>query len=249
VSAPRPLTIVPVYPTLLSIYADRGNVRVLEQRARWRGIDVEVSPLELGADLDPATADVILLGGGQDRDQVLVADELRRQTPRLQAALADGACLLAVCGGYQLLGHLYRGHQGDEIRGTGLVDLETLAGDSRLIGNVLCECTVDGERRHMVGFENHAGRTHLGPGVAPLGRVVAGAGNNGVDGTEGCQAGRILGTYVHGPLLPKNPWIADRLLAQGLERLGLDPALAPLDDGAEEAAATRAAAIARAERR
>jgi len=245
----RPLRIVPIYPALLSIYADRGNVRVLEQRARWRGIDVAVAPLQLGDDLDAATADVILLGGGQDRDQVLVADELRRQAPRIAEALADGACLLAVCGGYQLLGHRYAGHQGDEIRGTGLVDLETVAGDTRLIGNVLVECQVDGARELMVGFENHAGRTQLGPAVQPLGRVIAGCGNNGSDGTEGCLAERIVGTYVHGPLLPKNPWVADRLLRQGLERLGVTEPLAPLDDAAEGLAAQRAASGARAERR
>jgi CobQ-like glutamine amidotransferase family enzyme len=242
------LTIVPIYPELLSIYADRGNVRVLEQRAAWRGLDVSVEPLRLGDDLDPGAADVILLGGGQDRDQVLVADELRRQAPALRAALADGAALLAVCGGYQLIGHRYAGHQGDEIPGIGLVDLETTAGTRRLVGNVLVDCEVDGRHRTLVGFENHAGRTHLGAGVEPLGRVVAGAGNNGADGLEGCRVGRIVGTYVHGPLLPKNPWLADELLGWALDRRG-GPPLEPLDDALELRAAERAGAIARAERR
>jgi len=239
------ITIVPVYPALLSIYADRGNVRVLQQRCAWRGIEHRVEPLALGDDLDPRRADVILLGGGQDRDQVLVADELIRQAPRLREALAEGACLLAVCGGYQLLGHRHHGHQGDDIPGTGLVDLETVAGSSRLIGNVLVEC---GDGRTMVGFENHAGRTWLGDGVAPLGRVIAGAGNNGEDRTEGCRAERILGTYVHGPLLPKNPWIADELLQHALDRRG-GGRLEPLDDGLEAQTAEGAAAIARSERR
>jgi CobQ-like glutamine amidotransferase family enzyme len=239
------ITIVPVYPALLSIYADRGNVRVLQQRCAWRGIEHRVEPLALGDDLDPRRADVILLGGGQDRDQVLVADELIRQAPRLREALAEGACLLAVCGGYQLLGHRYHGHQGDDIPGTGLVDLETVAGSSRLIGNVLVDC---GDGRTMVGFENHAGRTWLGDGVAPLGRVIAGAGNNGEDRTEGCRAERILGTYVHGPLLPKNPWIADELLQHALDRRG-GGRLEPLDDGLEAQTAEGAAAIARSERR
>jgi lipid II isoglutaminyl synthase (glutamine-hydrolysing) len=239
------ITIVPVYPTLLSIYADRGNVRVLQQRCAWRGIEHRVEPLVLGADLDPGRADIILLGGGQDRDQVLVADELIRQAPRLRAAIADGASLLAVCGGYQLLGHRYRGHQGDDIPGTGLVDLETVAGSSRLIGNVLVDC---GDGRTMVGFENHAGRTWLGTGVAPLGRVIAGAGNNGEDRTEGCRAERIVGTYVHGPLLPKNPWIADELIRAALDRRG-GGRLEPLDDELEARTAEGAAAIARSERR
>jgi CobQ-like glutamine amidotransferase family enzyme len=243
------ITIVPIYPELLSIYADRGNVRVLEQRARWRGLDVQVAPIGLGDPLDPSAADVILLGGGQDRDQLLVADALRGLTPAIRAALADGAALLAVCGGYQLLGHRYRGHQGDEMAGTGLVDLETVAGPTRLIGNILVTCTVNGLHRELVGFENHAGRTHLGPGLEPLGHVVAGAGNNGEDGTEGCIQGRIVGTYVHGPLLPKNPWLADQLIAWALDRRGQPGDLEPLDDVLERRAAAGAAAIARAERR
>ncbi len=243
------ISIVPLYPELLSIYADRGNVRVLEQRARWRGLEPQVRPVRFGDALDPDSADVILIGGGQDRDQVLVADELRRQVPAIREALAQGAALLAVCGGYQLLGHRYLGHQGDEIPGTGLVDLETLAGDTRIIGNVLVDCRFDGVQRSMVGFENHAGRTRLGPDVEPLGRVVAGGGNNGEDGTEGCRAGRIVGTYVHGPLLPKNGWLADALLSWALDRRGQPSQLAPLDDELEALAAQRAAGIARAERR
>ncbi len=243
-------TIVWVYPELLSIYAVRGNVLVLERRATWRGIDVRVLPLRLGDELDPRTADMILLGGGQDRDQVLVAEELRRQAPRFREALDDGAALLAVCGGYQLLGHRYRGHEGDEIPGMGLVDLETTAGSDRIIGNVLLEASgEDGTPRTVVGFENHAGRTTLGSGVRPLGRVVAGGGNNGQDGSEGCRQGRLIGTYVHGPLLPKNPWIADEVLRWGLARRGDDRPLEPLDDRAEQLAALRAGNLARAERR
>lgn len=242
------LRIVPLYPELLSIYADRGNVRVLERRAVWRGIDVEVVPLALGDDLDPGRADIILLGGGQDRDEALVADALRAQTPALRSALADGAALLAVCGGYQLLGHRYVDHQGHEILGTGLVDLETRAGPDRLIGNILVDVDWDGHQ-DLVGFENHAGRTVLGQGLEPLGRVVAGAGNDGVSGYEGCRSGRIVGTYVHGPLLPKNPWLADRLLAWGCERRGLPTDLVSLDDVLEHEAAQAACAIARRERR
>lgn len=238
------ITIAPIYPELLSIYADRGNVIVLERRTRWRGLECVVAPVRLGDGVDP-DADILLLGGGQDRDQMLVADELHRQLPAIREALARGAGLLAVCGGYQLLGHRYRGHQGDEMRGLGLVDLETVAGSTRIIGNVLIECDVDGRRELVAGFENHAGRTRLGPGVRPLGRVIAGGGNNGVDGTEGCIVGRVIGTYIHGPLLPKNPWIADRLLGFAAERRG--HVLAPLDDTLERRAAETAAGIARAE--
>jgi CobQ-like glutamine amidotransferase family enzyme len=243
------LRIVPVYPELLSIYADRGNVRVLEQRARWRGIEVAVSPLPLGADLDPAAADVILIGGGQDRDQALVAEALRAQVPALRSAIGDGVPVLAVCGGYQLLGHGYADQSGRMTPGTGLVDLETIAGPDRLIGNVLVEVDVDGRRERLVGFENHAGRTALGAGVEPLGRVLAGAGNDGVSGAEGCRVGRVIGTYIHGPLLPKNPWLADLVLGWACEHRGLPGDLAPLDDRLELVAAAAAAGIALAERR
>lgn len=243
------LRITPIYPELLSIYADRGNVRVLEQRARWRGIDVDVLPLDLGADLDPAATDVILLGGGQDRDQALVADALQRQVPALRSAIDDGVPVLAVCGGYQLLGHGYRDQSGRMTPGTALVDLETIAGPDRLIGNVLVEVEIGERRMQMVGFENHAGRTTLGGGVEPLGRVLAGAGNDGASGYEGCRVGRILGTYVHGPLLPKNPWLADLLLAWACEHRGISTALEPLDDRLELAAAEAAAHLAAAARR
>ncbi len=239
------LRIVPLYPELLSIYADRGNVNVLQQRARWRGIDVAVAPVALGGHVDPRAADVILIGGGQDRDQALVADALIAQVPALRSAIADGVPVLAVCGGYQLLGHRYRDQSGHETPGTGLVDLETVAGPTRLIGNVLVEVELDGVVHPLVGFENHAGRTVLGPSVAPLGRVVAGGGNDGSGAFEGCRVDRIIGTYVHGPLLPKNPWLADRLLAWACEHRGLPTDLAPLDDVLERRAADRAADLAR----
>ena len=241
------LRIVPLYPELLSIYADRGNVRVLEQRLRWRGRDVEVRPLRLGEQLDPAAADLILIGGGQDRDQALVADALIAQVPALRSAIGDGVPLLAVCGGYQLLGHSYVDQSGVETPGTGLVDLTTRAGSRRLIGNVQVRVRLEGEEHDMVGFENHAGRTILGDGVAPLGRCIVGGGNDGQGVDEGCRVGRVIGTYVHGPLLPRNPWLADALLAWALERRGEDAALEPLDDRIELAAAEAAISAARAE--
>lgn len=242
--------IVPIYPELLSIYADRGNVRVLEQRLRWRGREAEVRPLRLGESLDPSQADVILIGGGQDRDQALVAEALIAQTPAIRSAIADGVPVLAVCGGFQLLGHRYVDQSGADTPGTGLVDLETRAGSSRLVGNVIAKVTLDdGVERDMVGFENHAGRTILGDDVKPLGRCVVGAGNDGQGLQEGCRVGRVLGTYVHGPLLPKNPWLADQLLRWACERRGLDSALEPLDDRIEAAAIDAAISAARTEQR
>jgi len=243
------LRIVPIYPELLSIYADRGNVRVLAQRARWRDIDVEVVPLALGEDLDPARADAILIGGGQDRDQALVADALIAQAPALRSAIADGVPVLAVCGGFQLLGHRYVDQSGTETPGTGLVDLETIAGRHRLIGNVVVDVPLGGATHQMVGFENHAGRTTLGADVKALGRVRVGRGNNGDGFAEGCRVDRVLGTYVHGPLLPKNPWLADQVLAWACEHRGLSTALDPLDDRLETAAVTTAIEVARAQQR
>jgi hypothetical protein len=243
------LRIVPLYPELLSIYADRGNVRVLAQRARWRGIDVEVAPLGLGENLDPSAADVILIGGGQDRDQALVAEALITQTPALQSAIADGVPVLAVCGGFQLLGHRYVDQGGNVIPGTGLVDLETTAGSRRIIGNVVVEVELGGSKQQMVGFENHAGRTTLGNAVTPLGRVKFGGGNIGDGYEEGCRVGRVLGTYVHGPLLPKNVWLADQLLSWACDHRGLASSLEPLDDRLEESAATRAIELAKAQPR
>jgi CobQ-like glutamine amidotransferase family enzyme len=159
-----------------------------------------------------------------------VAPDLARRAGDLRAAVDAGAAVLAVCGGFQMLGHVYRGHHGDDMPGTGLVDLETTAGPTRMIGNIAIECELDGARNVVVGFENHAGRTRLGPGVRPLGRVLHGYGNNGEDGTEGVLAGRILGTYIHGPLLPKNPALADWVIRRALEAQLGAVELAPLDD-------------------
>ena len=226
------ITLGHLYPEHLNIYADRGNIAVLRRRCGWRGIECEV--IECGPGDPTPAADLYYLGGGQDRDQRLIADDLVARAGDLRTAVDDGAGVLAVCGGYQLLGHRYRGHQGDEMPGIGLVDLTTEAGTRRMIGNVVLRCELDsGDERTLVGFENHAGRTWLGPGVAPLGSVVAGNGNNGEDGGEGVHDGTVIGTYVHGPLLPKNPWLADWLIAAALRRQGQPDELAPLDDGLE----------------
>jgi CobQ-like glutamine amidotransferase family enzyme len=237
------LRVCHLYPEHLNIYADRGNIAVLRSRCEWRGIDFAAVGCGPGDPLPEA--DLYYVGGGQDRDQLLVEDDLVGRTDGLRAAIDDGAWMLAVCGGYQMLGHYYRGHQGDEIRGTGLVDLVTEAGPTRMIGNISIDCELrPGEPMTVVGFENHAGRTRLGEGVRPLGRVLHGHGNNGRDGGEGVHTGRIVGTYIHGPLLPKNPALADHLIGAALERRHGTVALEPLDDRLEGMAHDVAIAIA-----
>jgi lipid II isoglutaminyl synthase (glutamine-hydrolysing) len=226
-----------LYPDYLNIYADRGNIAVFTRRAAWRGHELEVAPLGMGDAVEPGAHDLYYVGGGQDREQLLVAEDLVRKADSLQDAVASGAAVLAVCGGYQLLGRGYRGFHGEDMPGIGLLPLETVAGERRMIGDVLIECELEpGEKRTLAGFENHAGRTHLDPGAEPLGRVLAGFGNDGESGFEGCRSGRVIGTYLHGPLLPRNAWLADWLLAQALaHRLGTDeaPQLEPLPDELE----------------
>ena len=237
------LRVCHLYPEHLNIYADRGNIAVLRARCEWRGIGFAVDGCGPGDPLPEA--DLYYVGGGQDRDQLLVEDDLVGRADGLRAAIDDGAWMVAVCGGYQMLGHYYRGHQGDEIRGTGLVDLVTEAGPTRMIGNISIDCELrPGEPMTVVGFENHAGRTRLGEGVRPLGRVLHGHGNNGRDGGEGVHTGRIIGTYIHGPLLPKNPALADHLIGAALERRHGTVALEPLDDRLEGMAHDVAVAIA-----
>jgi hypothetical protein len=235
-----------LYPDYLNIYADRGNIAVLAGRARWRGIGLDVMPIGLG-DPIPVDIDLFYVGGGQDREQALVAGDLAARGPALAEALAGGAALLAVCGGYQLLGRFYRDRSGAELPGAGVLPLHTIAGERRMIGDVLLHCDLPhAGRRTIAGFENHAGRTFLDAGAEPLGRVVAGFGNNGEDGHEGCRAGRAIGTYLHGPLLPRNPWLADWLLAQALARqAGAAPDLGPLPDDLERTAHEVAAGRAR----
>ncbi|MBA2358123.1 MAG: glutamine amidotransferase [Actinobacteria bacterium] len=234
-----------LYPDYLNIYADRGNIAVLASRAAWRGHELEVRAIGSGDSI--GDHDLYYVGGGQDREQALIAVELAAQGPALLEAAAGGAAMLAVCGGYQLLGRGYRDRLGAELPGVGLFDLHTVAGERRMIGDVLLECELTpGERRTLAGFENHAGRTMLGPAAEPLGRVVAGFGNDGASGYEGCRAGRAIGTYLHGPLLPRNPWLADWLLEQALSHsLGEPQRLGPLPDELEQQAHAIAGARAR----
>jgi CobQ-like glutamine amidotransferase family enzyme len=218
-----------LYPEYLNIYADRGNIAVLAGRAAARGHEIEVVGIGLG-DPIPDGVDLFYVGGGQDREQELVAPDLAGRADALAEAAGRGAVFLAVCGGYQLLGRFYRDLSGAELPGVGLLPLHTVAGERRMIGDVLLDCEWAG--RTLAGFENHAGRTVLDEGADPLGRVVAGFGNDGASGFEGCRSGRIYGTYLHGPLLPRNPWFADHLLAEALG----DVELAPLGDELERAA-------------
>src|SRR4051794_3861817 len=230
----------------MNIYADRGNLQFLQRRCAWRGLRFELAGAGLEEPLDPGAHDLFYIGGGQDRDQALCAEDMA-QTKReaLHAAAAAGKVVFAVCGGYQLLGRAYA-LGGDTLPGVDLVDLETVREDGpRLIGNVAIEVELGDGPRVLAGFENHGGRTRLGPGAAPLGRVLHGHGNDGRSGLEGVRGGThgtVLGTYLHGPLLPKNAWFADWLAATALGR----EALAPLDDALEDAAhaaARRAAGL------
>ncbi len=238
-----------LYPSVMSQYGDRGNVLTLCERSRRRGIEAEVVPLELGDPVDPDRVDVLLMGGGADTQQRLVAEDLvGTKGEGLRQAVEEGVALLAVCAGYQLLGHFYLAADGTRLPGVGIFDAHTVhraaeigarmesitaAGQVRAVGNVV----VRREGMELVGFENHGGRTYLHPGAQPLGEVVVGRGNNGEDGTEGCVVAGAIGTYLHGPVLPKNPALADRLLASALgHRCGEVPPLHPLADAAEKAA-------------
>ncbi|MFN8635045.1 MAG: glutamine amidotransferase [Chloroflexota bacterium] len=236
--APLTLTLVHLYPDLMNVYGDRGNIITLRQRCAWRGIELNVQPASLGDRLNPDTIDILFFGGGQDREQAVISpDFVAEKGEAVRQAVEDGAVVLAVCGGYQLLGHTYTTVDGQELPGAGVFDVRSVPGTRRHIGNLVAEVSLDGTPRTLVGFENHSGQTYLGPGCKPLGRVLQGGGNNGEDGTEGAVYRHAYGCYLHGSLLPKNPWLADRLILQALHRR-YDPSisLSPLDDTLEERA-------------
>lgn len=241
------LRMLALYPEQMNIYADRGNIVFLQRRCEWRGIDFDLAAAGPGQGFDPDAHDLIYIGGGQDRDQKLVAEDmLETKRDAIAAAVESDAVVLAVCGGYQLLGHSYQ-LASERIAGLGLVDLETVREPgARLIGNVAIEAEIGtGSPELIAGFENHGGRTHLGPTATPLGRVIKGHGNNGRDGYEGVRHRNLFGTYLHGPLLPKNAVLADRLIQLALaRRQGTEPTLAGLDDAFEQAAHRSARAAA-----
>ena len=231
--AERRLTIAHLYPELLNLYGDSGNILVLRKRLAWRGMPCEVREVHLGERPTLTDVDLVFIGGGSDREQRIVCDELQAVCSELASFVADDGVLLAVCGGYQLLGHSYLMGE-EEVRGLSLVDLYTDRGTPRLVGNIAVESRIAAQP--IVGYENHGGRTHLGSAVEPLGRVLHGHGNDGASGWEGCRYRNVVGTYVHGPLLPKNPGVADWLLSHALERRFGTKELEPLDDAEELAA-------------
>jgi CobQ-like glutamine amidotransferase family enzyme len=233
-----------LYPDYLNIYADRGNIAVLAARAGARGHELAVRAIGMQDAVPVGEIDLFYVGGGQDREQELVAHDLVAKAEPLREAVEAGAAFLAVCGGYQLLGRSYLDVAGNELPGIGLLPLETVAGDRRMIGDVLLDCDWAGET--LAGFENHAGRTLLDEGAEPLGRVVSGFGNDGASGYEGCRYRRAYGTYLHGPLLPRNPWFADRLLEEALAHAGAEERFVPLPDELEREAHEVSAARARA---
>jgi len=230
------IRIAHLYPDYLNIYADRGNIAVFERRAALRGHSLEITGIAPRDAFEPSEFDLIYVGGGQDREQALIAPDLAVRGEAIRKAVEGGTALLAVCGGYQLLGRGYRGRDGATMPGAGLFPHETVAGDRRLIGDVLLDVDLDGLTTTVAGFENHAGRTLLDAGATPLGRVVAGHGNDGTSGYEGCRVGAAIGTYLHGPLLPRNPVLADWLLGRALVHAGGTGELEPLPDELERLA-------------
>jgi hypothetical protein len=212
------LRIAHLFSSLLNVAGDSGNVTAVQRRAGWRGIGADVVPVETGQAADLTTFDLIFVQGGQDIEMAVAADDLRLRASNLRDAADAGVVIFAVCAGLQLLGHRYVPRTGAEIVGIGLFDLETRAGDERFMQHAACQVGFGDQPETIVGFENHSGLTELGPGVRPFGMVIAGAGNNGRDGTEGARRDNVYGTYLHGPVLPKNPWLADYLVRVALER-------------------------------
>ncbi len=226
---------------MMNLYGDRGNVISIQKRCEWRGVSVEVTDVRLGESIRPTECDIFLFGGGQDREQALLADDLSgSKGADLRSISSEGGVVLGVCGGYQLMGSHYETADGEKLPGVGVFDLHTeprKPEEARLIGNVLVRVPLeDGSHREILGFENHGGRTRLGEGAEPLGRIVSGFGNNGEDGTEGARKMNTYGTYLHGSLLPKNPWFTDRLIETAIRRADDTFTLEPLDDETENTA-------------
>ena len=231
------LTIAHLYPDVLNLYGDGGNIISLTRRLRWRGIECELVDMPIGSTASLSGCDLVFIGGGQDFEQQVLLEDLHRgRDAEIRAAIEDGLTFLTICGGYQMLGQYYETYDGKRCDFIGAVDLVTVGSQQRMIGNYAFRCGEDAGGSVVVGFENHSGKTRLGSGVRPLGTVLAGFGNNGEDGTEGVHYKNVFGTYSHGPLLPKNPAFCDLLLATALERKYGKSELAPLDDRMELAA-------------
>lgn len=257
------LNICHLYPDLMDTYGDRGNIITLQKRCLWRGIETTYTSISLNDKLDPDKLDIYFFGGGQDRAQTVVGPDLLKKAKDLKSATDKGAVLLSICGGYQLLQKYFKTKEGEEIKGVGLFDAYTVGSDERMIQNLLIELSAElkseiqspyssmnhepSSMNNLVGFENHSGKTYLGPNVQPLGKVIKGAGNNGEDSTEGAVYKNAFGCYLHGSLLPKNPHFADYLISKALERRYGKITLKPLDDTLEwqahEAAVKRARSV------
>ncbi len=233
------LTIGYLYPHQMNIYGDRGNIITLQKRCQWRGIEVVVNEYDLGSKIPLGVNDLYFFGGGQDREQILASQDLQAKEQVLKEDFNNGAVFLSICGGYQLLGNYYQDSSGKKLPGIGLVDTYTVAGEKRMIGNLILKINpqlADFTPKTLVGFENHSGKTYLGSGVQPLGKVIKGSGNNGEDSFEGAWFKTFFGCYLHGSLLPKNPHFADYLIELALKRRDPNFKLSPLDDKVELAA-------------
>ncbi|MGZ4107877.1 MAG: type 1 glutamine amidotransferase, partial [Tumebacillaceae bacterium] len=227
------LRIAHLYPDLLDLYSDRGNVIILQKRAEWRGLEVTVDQISVGHEPRLRDYDILVMGGGMDREQAIVAQDLQKRRENLEDAVNAGTVVLAICGGYQLLGHTFETNAGQRIPGLGLVDLHTIGANTRMVGNVVAEMEINGVKTDIIGYENHSGKTYLGPGVEPMMKIVKGYGNSGEDQWEGVRQGTIFGTYLHGPLLAKNPVLADHFIELALRRRDLSAALNKLNDELE----------------
>jgi len=230
------LVIGHMYPDLLNLYGDLGNILTLKRRSEWRNIETEVKSITVDSNTNFTDIDILFLGGGSDREQKIVSDDLTiKKGKNLKSAIEDGLTVLGICGGYQLLGNYYQTSKGDKLKGVGVLDVWTVAGTKRMIGNVVIEANINEKNFKMVGFENHSGKTYLGKSN-PLGKIIIGSGNNGEDKTEGCIYKNVYGTYLHGPVLPKNPEFADILIETALKRKYGKVELTPLDDSLEQQA-------------
>jgi CobQ-like glutamine amidotransferase family enzyme len=237
-AGPLSIRICHLYPRLLSVAGDRGNLLAFTRRCAWRGIRSTVTEADVGEVPDFTEFDLILLHGGQDCEMRVAARDLAMKAGSLREAIEAGVVVLAVCAGYQLLGKYYAPVGAPPVTGIGVLDVVTEGGSTRFMGHIAVACDLgQGEQRRLVGFENHSGRTHLGPSTHPLGQVIAGSGNNGEDGKEGARYREVYATYLHGPVLPKNPWLTDHLISRALlhryRDVGTPDALAPLEDQAE----------------
>lgn len=227
------ITIFHLYPEHLNLYGDRGNLLALVQRSRWHGLKAHVVPVRPGSRVNFNTCDLLIMGGGQDNEQRMVVEDLQNRYGELKEAVEAGMVLLAICGSYQLLGRYYADASGERIPGLNLLDFYTSAGERRLIGNIVTSCSLWDPPQTLVGFENHSGRTFLGQNLKPLGKVIKGYGNNAQDRTEGVCYKNVIGTYLHGALLPKNPWLTDYLIKKTLQYRKINFELKTLDDSLE----------------